>query len=402
MRTWMTALPVLAGALASAACMPQMPEVPTEQVRRNVAIETVKLQLIEVTVKLPVTLKPREEIELRASVAGTILELPFEDGQVVAASPIPPAKWIECDEYLQATAGATPGDDACLYRNLAFLDGLKPFALIDDRAGRVNFRDAQAQYDAAVRALNRLLNYKDSSEASIDGARTAVLTARAACDRLRHQIEDCLVVSPRAGVLVKRLRRAGEYVNGGELLGTVAVLDPLVAELFVPEAHKHAVREGQELGIEIESVKDALGKPAAVAAKVRLCDPVAHAQTHSFRIEADIENPDFKLPAGVFGTTRLTVYRNEAGMRVPLTALKLRGERVSVFVVTRENTAREIEDISIGRVWGEWAEVLGDKLKPGDRLVVAGTQLLAIDDPVEIREDPTATVAAAGARDGRP
>lgn len=383
--------------LAAAACAPQMPQAPHEAVRRNVAVETINPKPVEIRVKLPVTLKAREDIELRAAQAGTILDLPFEEGQTIPQSTIPKAGWVEADEFIMANPGAGLTDDVVLYRNLAHLDAVPAFARIDDRSLRINFREAQAQYDAATRALNRVLSYKDSTEAQVDTARTARVGARANCDRLRRMIEDAYVTNPVKGLLKKRMHRAGEYVNGGELLGTVAVLDPMVAELHVPEDHKEAVKVGADLDITISSINDSLGKPVAVRARIRLVDQVAHATTHTFRVEADIANPDFKLPAGVFGTTQLLIYAQPAALTVPLSALKLRGEKISLFLLAEGGKAREVKDIIIGRMTSEWVELLGDKVRQGDRVVVMGAQLLADGDLVTVRQDPT----AAPAKDGR-
>lgn len=389
-----------AGALL-AACAQKPPQAEEGPVRRNVSIQLLEPKPISVTIKLPVTLRAREEIELRAAAPGVILNLPFEEGQDVPASVMPAATWLEADAFLKANPGASATDEATLLRNLAHLEGLSCFAHIDDRAARVNFREAQSQYDAASRALARVLSYKDSTEAQVDNARTAMVAARAHCDRLRQAIQDAYVLAPRAGVLKKRQRRAGEYVNGGELLGIVAVMDPLVAELHLPEAHRHAVGVGSEFEVEVQSVRDALDKPVLVRARVRQIDALAHPQTHTFRIEADIDNPGRKLPAGVFGTTHIVTYRADNALTVPLTALRLRGEQVSLFVV-RDGVAREIKNIRLGRIHSEWAELLGDSVKPGQNIVVSGTQLLGDGDLVVVREDPTARPAAANGKDGRP
>ncbi|MBE7491038.1 MAG: efflux RND transporter periplasmic adaptor subunit [Planctomycetes bacterium] len=393
----------MAAALAAVAagCAPGLPQAEEGVVKRNVAVKLMQPQPVEIRLKLPVTLRAREIIELRAPVAGTLLELPYEEGARVEASAVPAARWLELDTYLKDNPGLAVTDERVLTRNLAHLNGVRTFALVDDRALRVNFAEAQAQYDAAARTLARVAGYKDSSEQQLDSARTALVAARAQCDRLLRLIADCRVTVPAPGVLLKRLRRVGEYVNGGELVATVAVLDPLVAELHLPEAHRPAVGPGTELDIEIQSVTDALGKPAHVKARVRMVDAVAHAQTHTFRVEADIANADHALPAGVFGTTYLMVYRAENALTVPLSALRLRGESVSLFVV-EGGKAREITGISLGKFSDTWAELLGDKVRPGQQVVVSGTQLIADGDEVVIRQDPTAAPAGQGARDGQP
>lgn len=392
---------LLAGAVVLGACAPKPPEAEGGPVRRNVSVQLMEPKPIAVTVKLPVTLRAREEVELRAAIPGVILSLPYEEGMEVPAGVMPPSEWVEADAFLKANPGLSATDDAVLTRNLRHLDGLAAFAHVDDRAARVNFREAQSTYDAATRTLNRVLSYKDSTEAQVDNARTAQVSARANCDRLRQMIQDAYVASPVKGVLRKRLRRAGEYVNGGELLGVVAVLEPLVAELHLPEHHRHAVSQGSEFDIEIQSVLDAAGKPAHVTARVRQIDVVAHPQTHTFRVEADIANPGRKLPAGVFGTTYLVVYRNAEALTVPLSALRLRGEKVSLFVV-QEGVAREVKDVRIGRTFQDSAELLGDSVKAGQKVVVTGTQLLGDGDPVAVREDPTLKLPAGKGKDARP
>jgi RND family efflux transporter MFP subunit len=376
--------------LTLAACAPKPPEIESGPVRRNVAVQTVEAKPVSLDIKIPVLLKAREEIELRAAASGMILELPFEEGDIVPASSVPKATWVDAEDFTKLQPDATATDEVLLQRNLAHLDGLKAFAHIDDRSARINFRDSQSQYDAATRTLNRALSYKESTEAAIDTVRTNRVAARANSDRLLKMIEDPYVTSPAAGVLKQRFRRAGEFVNMGELLGIVSVLDPLVAEFHVPEANRESVKAGTEVDISVPSVTDSNGDPAVVKAIVRLVDAVAHAMTHSFRVEADISNADRRIPAGVFGTMRLVIYRRDAAITVPLAALKLKGETVSMFVLNEGGTVREIKGVRLGRLSSEWAEVLGDSLPPGSQLVVSGAQMLADGDAVVVREDPTA------------
>jgi membrane fusion protein, multidrug efflux system len=395
-RVFLLTAPLL---LLAAACAPKPPEIEAGPVRRNVSVETVVAKPVSLDIKIPVLLKAREEVELRATASGMILELPFEEGDVVPASAVPKSTWLDAEDFLKLQPGVTPTDEALLQRNLAHLDGLKTFAHIEDRAARIDFLDAQSRYDAATRTLNRALSYKDSTEAAIDSARTNRTAARASGDRLLHMIEDTYVTSPVSGVLKQRFRRAGEFVNMGELLGIVSVLDPLVAEFHVPEAHLESVKVGGEIDISVPSVADSTGEPVTVKATIRLVDSVAHAMTHSFRVEADIPNAERTLPAGVFGTTRLVIYRSDTAITVPLTALKLKGEAISMFVLKEDGTAREVTNVRLGHIGGEWAEVLGKSLTPGDKLVTTGAQMLADGDLVAVREDPTAEPAG---KDGRP
>lgn len=383
---------LLAGGLALAGCGGGEAQAPAPaQPRRSVVTQLAKPELLELKVKLPVLLKPFEEVQLRATAGGTLLALPWEEGALVPASAVPEGSWLDADEFVQQekTAGRAPTEDEIVLRNLRHLAGVKPFARVDDRQLVQSFREAQLQYDAAVRALHRTQRYPDSTEAQIDQARTARDATRAACERLRGLLRDCYVCSPVAGVLTVRERRSGEFVAPGELLGTVVVLDPLVAELHVPEADRHAVRVGDRLTIEFASIKDTAGKPVTREAVVTLLDDVAHPSTHTFRAEAQIANADRGLPAGIFGTTQVVTYRRADALVVPPTALRLRGDRISLFVVQEDGRARELADVKLGRMSPEWVELLEGGPKAGERVVVVGAALLTDGDEVAIQPDPT-------------
>ena len=67
---------------------------------------------------------------------------------------------------------------------------------------------------------------------------------------------------------------------------------------------------------------------------------------------------------------------------VPRDALVLRADRVSVFVIGEENTARRV-DVELGAAEGNFIEVTGD-VRPGDSVVIRGGERLRDGQAVTI------------------
>jgi len=377
------------------ACSPPGPGNAEEpaQSTRSVIVQRIQPQPLDVTIRLPVNIRPREVIELRAPAPGTIRHLTYEKGDVIPASTLPSAEWIEAQSFVEAFAeGEAPTDEQLALRNLRHLDGFESFARIDSSQLRESFWEAQVSYDQAVRDLQRTEEYAQSTGAQLDQARTRKSMARANVQRILAMIHDSYVCSPVEGMLVEKVRQEGEYVNGGELIGEVAIMKTLVADLEIPEAHRSKLEVGTEIEIVIGSLKDTAGNPIKRMGKVAMIDSVAHPSTHSFTVELIIDNADLALPAGVFGTVNVVVYSKPDALVVPLSALKLNGPRKSLFVVNgaeAEGSVKELANVEIGNLTQDWVEIRGNTLKPGMLVVTFGAQALSDGDAVNWTEkDP--------------
>jgi RND family efflux transporter MFP subunit len=342
-------------ALALAACSkPPAAEPPV--VTHNITAMTVKAERFFVEIKLPCLTRPREVIELRAAASGFLSELPYRENDNVPASELP--------------------------QQVKKLEDLKPVARIDDSELQTMLKDRELRLESARRALKRVLDYADSTKEQVDAAQTGFDAANTAYQAALQAIRNTWIVSPMAGVLTARPRQRGEFVNHGELIGIVSVLNPLVVTVDIPEMHRERVRPGDELAITFAALNN-----LARRARVRVVDLVAHAQTHTFRCEMELENADHKLPAGIFGTLMLTIYDNPRALVVPLDAVKLEGQKKYVMVVGADSKAAKRE-VEIGRYTQNQAEIVKG-LNEGERIAVLGARLLNDGDQVVIRPDPT-------------
>lgn len=382
-------IPLLSlAALLLAACGPQMPpEVPESSARRKVVANIVQPSLLEVKVRFPVVTRPFEEVELRAAASGKLMHLENELGDLIPAQTIPPAVWTD----LPAEGTAPPTDADPLLRNIAHLNGLKSFSRIDDSQLIQTLRESQAGYDQALRDLERLRGYKETTRSQLDQAQTRLAGALAGTQRVISMLEDTYVCSPVTGDLVLKPRRQGEFVSIGELLGKVVVLDRILADFELPEAQYTAVKTGDTIEVRFGAIKDDKGVALVRMATVRRKAKVAHGQTHSFTVELILDNADGQVPAGVFGMVSVVSYRNASALMVPLSAVKLNGDSKSVFTVDNNGgKAIEIANVSVGQMSLEYAEITDSRLKPGARVVNFGAQWLSDGSEIEwTEEDPS-------------
>lgn len=382
---------LLALPLLLAACMPNAEEAaPAERAKRNVVAKAVQPQVLEVKIKLPVVTRPEEVVELRAATAGMIAHLPHEKGDRVEASNIPEAKWYEEGTYSATVAdnGHKPSDEALARRNMRHIMEAKYFARIEDGALVQTLMEAQVNYDQAMRDLTRLEEYRDTTGSQLDNARTRRSAALAVTQRVLAQLRDTRICTPFGGIVTERNRQQGEYVMPGDLIATIAMMKNLRADLEIPEAHYTALNVGDSIEVTLNSLRDEKGDVLVRTGRVARKDVLAHPQTHSFTIEIEIDNADLSLPAGTFGTVEITTYRREAAMVVPFGAIKLNGDERSIFVLNGE-TVREIKDLKVGQLSANSAEILGDVLKPGDRVITSGASWLSDGDYVNAMDkDP--------------
>ncbi|MDC1141516.1 efflux RND transporter periplasmic adaptor subunit [Planctomycetota bacterium] len=384
MKTWNWM--ILAGlALAVTACGggSNAEEQPNVAPPRNVVAKAITPQTLDIKIKLPVLVNPTETIELRAAVAGVIVDLPYNEGDVIPASAIPAATWTDEAAYVASRNGenGAAGDEELSLRNMLHLNGLACFAKVDGKHLLQSLTETQANYDSAVRALERAKKYSATTEAQLDAARTAKVQSRAAATRVIGNLQDTFVCNPRSGVLTKRFRQKGEFVGMGELLGTIAVIDPLKASVQIPEAHQKVLKKGDEVSIWLPSIDETR---MAIVTRVAV---VAHPTTHSFAVEMSIENTDMAIPGGIFGEVSISIYKIENAIVVPLTAIRLSGDQKFVYL-EKNSIAREVP-VRIGQISSAGAEVFSDALEAGDKLITVGAQWLADGDTVRATEvDP--------------
>ena len=207
-----------------------------------------------------------------------------------------------------------------------------------------------------------------------DVSRGDLQVAKSRLAQIEDQLARTNIRAPFSGIVVERLMMPGERVDIGK--NVVRVLDQQHLEVIAraPLDYYSYVRPGQDLKIRTGQVM--------ANATVRTVVAVGSENTHQFELRLDIESNSF--PVGQ--TLRVSIPTSDVrdALIVPRDALVLRSEGITVFVIDKEQKAKQVT-VTTGIDAGEQIEVHGD-LADGDVVIIRGNERLRPGQSVSVME----------------
>ena len=242
----------------------------------------------------------------------------------------------------------------------------------DDAAAQVNRLHARAQYqNALVKRFEGLgadagesESTMDEMRANRDEAREALAQARVALRRATINVERTEVKAPFTGRVVRQESQIGEYANTGTELIRLVDTEKLEVTARAPASIVKNVKTGAMIPVVNGTEK--------AEAKLRAIVPVGDSLSRLLELRLELPNADWYIGSAV--RVRLPSAQPRQVTAVPRDALVLRADRVSIFVVNEDKTARRV-DVELGTAEGQFIEVIGD-IKQGDEVVIRGGERL--------------------------
>lgn len=214
----------------------------------------------------------------------------------------------------------------------------------------------------------------DETRSDRDVSRGDLQVARSRLAQIEDQLSRTRIGAPFGGIVVERLMMPGERVNTGS--NVVRLVDQQHLEVIARASLEYFsfVRPGQRLDLKAGSEN--------TNGMVRTVVAVGSENTHQFELRLDIEANQF--PVGQ--TVRVSVPGSNArqALVVPRDALVLRPEGITVFVVDKDNKARQVT-VTTGVGSGTNIEVEGD-IEDGDTVVIRGNERLQPGQTVSIMQ----------------
>lgn len=237
---------------------------------------------------------------------------------------------------------------------------------------RANFEQAELDYSRMARLAEQgaiSVQTLDSARTKRDLAIGQVRAAEGALSLYASKLTGATILAPQNGVVTRRHLHVGFYAKAGTPLVTVANISTLLAKATVGEAEITQLKTGASVKVRV----DALGGQEFVGTITRL-SPVAAMPSRTFTAEISIPNEQNIIKAGMFAKVEVPVPAHEQALVVPETALVMREDRKTVYVLTADNKVQQ-RLLTLGYVGGGWAEVL-DGVKEGEQIVIAGQNKL--------------------------
>jgi len=176
------------------------------------------------------------------------------------------------------------------------------------------------------------------------------------------------IVAPIDGVITQRNVNPGEQTNG-KILVSLADNSRLLSELAVFPSERHRVKLGTSVLLSIK------GRDEPVEGVVMQIDTTVQAN-QSIIVRAELNNEAGNLVAGTFVTANIEVAEYEVPLAVKRSGLQAFRDFTVVFA--KIGNEYEVRMLDLGRVAGDWVEVLGG-LNAGTEYVSENSYIIKAD-----------------------
>lgn len=317
-------------------------------------------------------LRPYQEIDLHAKVAGYLETITVDigdrvkAGQILAKLEVPELR----DELNRAKAAqkrteADYNDAHLIFTRLSFVNKASPNAI--------------PQQDL------------DTAEAKDHTTEAAIAGAKADVERYETLLAYTRITAPFDGVITRRYADPGALIQAGISSSTQAMPlvrlsqnDRLRLDIPVSVSYVSRIAVGDPVEIHVESCDKSLtGKIARSTRKVDTA-------TRTMDVEVDVPNDALKLIPGMYASVTLRVDHRDKALAVPVEAVS-RQKSATVFVVSKDHKIEE-RTISIGLETPHRLEVLSG-LSENELVMIGSRTQIKAGQQVEPKPIEQAKVA---------
>lgn len=322
-----------------------------------VKVETAKLVSVNDTTEYVATLKSRDTAVIMPQVEGQIIDIYVHSGsRISAGTPL-----MQIDPAKQQATLKTQEDTL----------KAKQAELVWDQQ---EFERNSGLYDAKVVSKQAL----DQSKTALDQAKAQLQALQAQVRMETVQLHYYRVTAPSAGIVGDIPVRVGDRVTTTTALTTLDKPGSLEAYVYVPVERSSQLRPNLPV-----QIIDQLGTVIAES-RINFVSPQVDSTTQTVLAKAPIANNNDKLRNAQFIHARI-VWGSQDRTVVPVLAVSRLGGQYFAFVAEQQDgkTVAHQKPLRVGDMTGNNYVVL-EGIKPGDKIIVSGTQFLIDGSPVVI------------------
>ena len=336
---------LLASLLALGGCKPEAEE--AAPVRPVLTVEA-KVRTSETLGPFAGSIQPRYSTDYSFRLFGRMVSRPVNIGSIVQQG----------DEL----ATADPAMQIQLVRNAEAAVASAEAQLVNASAEEARQRPLaernitpQAQFDSLVQA-------RETAAANLIRARTSL-------HRAQDQLAYTRLVADFAGIVTAVYLDAGQVVNAGQKIMTIARPEIREAVIAVPPALADQLAAGAKFDTSVELDQG----PTIKAAAVRAVDPAADTATRTRNVYFSLDNPPDPFRLGI--TVQVTLSQPvSARVDLPATALLEKDDKTQVWIVDPATKKVALRDVAVVTRSDGAVAVTG--LAAGDRVVTVGVHSL--------------------------
>lgn len=318
-----------------------------------------------VVLTAPGTVEPLANVGVKSRVDGQIVEVLFNEGDLVSAGDI----LFRLDERLVKAQIAQA--EAAIARDEASL------------------RDAEA----TLARREALIGKKIVTEASVDQARYAVeglkasiAAGRALLESQRTQLDYLTIRAPITGRTGALSAKVGTMVRNADTTPIVTINQtrPIWVSFALPQNELGALRRALAAGAAADIKVPGGGGRTVVQGTLAFIDNQVDKQTGTITAKVKADNTDEVLWPGLAVEVALTVELKSGMLAVPAAAVLPAQQGMITWVIGTDNRVAP-RSVTVERIVGQTA-YLRSGIKPGERVVTDGQIRLAPGAPVTVEE----------------
>jgi len=316
--------------IASAKSFSQPPETVSSSVVREEKWQGTLTAIGSIAAVQGVTITPE--------IAGTVREINFESGAVVAKGDL--------------------------------------LVKLDTSAEEAQVRSLEAQVQWAKVTLDRQTSLRTNqlvSQSDFDSAEAAWKQAVANADAVRAIIEKKTLRAPFAGSLGIRQVNLGQYLDAGKPVVSLQALSPVYTDFSLPQQELGKLHTGMHVRVTSDTYPDRHFDGTLLA-----INPDLDSVTRSVGLRATFENPDQALRPGMFAKVEVLLPEEKSVLVIPATSVLSAPYGDSVYVIETAQKIGEKSGLSVRQQFIRTGQARGDLitvesgLKPGERVVSSG------------------------------
>jgi len=220
----------------------------------------------------------------------------------------------------------------------------------------------------------------DQSQEAFTATEASMDNAKAAFHQTQLVLGDADLKAPFPGYILNRSIDLGSLVSTSSTAFTIADVSRVKVTFGVPDYVLSRVRLGQELTIQPDN------EATPLKGRVTSISPSADIRNRIFAVEVTVDNHGRHLRPGMIASVSLGEVPH-ASISIPLSAIVPSPSEPDQFavLVAQENAGAlvaKLRKIQLGATHDNSVSVVG--LRPGERIVAVGAQLLRDGDAIQV------------------
>lgn len=260
----------------------------------------------------------------------------------------------------------------------------QPLAYLEDEEQTIAAARARSTEEKARRDFARISGLHERGLSSLDAfeaSRTEAQDAAHALELAELELSRTVIRAPIAGVVVTRHLDVGATVSDGTPVYDLADLQPLYADINIPERHVTRLGPGQEVRL----TADATGDEAN--AIIERIAPAVDPATGTVKVTVAVEGGSGLRP-GAFVRVDIVTDTHADALVVARSALVAEGRRWHLYRLADDDSSVEQIEVELGFETGDRIEIAGTTdpsvdITPGESVVIVGAP--ALSDGAKVR-----------------